>query len=69
MTDRAEQLWDMHLIEQVYYRYCEIIDAKDFDRLDEVFTEDSVGDYRSSNGHLDSGVAAQRLEHPHHLGR
>ena len=56
--DRAAALWDMHLIEQVYYRYCEIIDAKDFDALTEVFTADSVGDYRSSNGILQTGTAA-----------
>jgi 3-phenylpropionate/cinnamic acid dioxygenase small subunit len=50
-------LWDIRAIEQVYFRYCEVIDAKDFDRLSDVFTEDAVGDYRSSNGILQQGLA------------
>jgi 3-phenylpropionate/cinnamic acid dioxygenase small subunit len=50
-------LWDIRAIEQVYFRYCEVIDAKDFDRLDDVFTDDAVGDYRSSNGILQHGLA------------
>jgi len=56
-------LLDLRAIEMVYYRYCEVIDAKDFDRLDEIFTIDAVGDYRSSNGILQQGVAplADRL--------
>lgn len=49
-------LLDLRAIEMVYYRYCEVIDAKDFDRLDEIFTMDAVGDYRSSNGILQQGV-------------
>ena len=57
-SDATQTLWDKHLIEQVYFRYCEVIDAKDFDRLDEVFTLDAVGDYRSANTHLDQGLAS-----------
>jgi 3-phenylpropionate/cinnamic acid dioxygenase small subunit len=62
MSD-LQTLLDLRAIEMVYYRYCEVIDAKDFDRLDEVFTTDAVGDYRSSNGILQQGVAplADRL--------
>lgn len=48
---------DKHAIEQVYNRYCDIIDAKAFDRLDEVFTWDCVGDYRSTNGKIQEGLA------------
>lgn len=40
-------LEDCHAIKQVYIRYCEIVDLKDFDRMVEVFTEDTVGDYTS----------------------
>lgn len=37
-------------IESVYVRYCEIVDTKTFDRMDEVFTEDCVGDYTQALG-------------------
>ena len=37
-------------IQQVYMRYCEIVDAKDFDRMDEVFTADCTGDYTQALG-------------------
>jgi 3-phenylpropionate/cinnamic acid dioxygenase small subunit len=40
------ELQDKNAIEQVYNRYCELIDSKDFDRLDEVFTADTVGEYK-----------------------
>jgi hypothetical protein len=43
-------LMDKHAIEQVYIRYCEIIDAKSFDDLHEVFTEDTIGDYGLPGG-------------------
>jgi 3-phenylpropionate/cinnamic acid dioxygenase small subunit len=49
-------LIDERLIEEVYDRYCDIIDDKDFDRLAEVFTEDCVGDYRNTNGLIQDGV-------------
>lgn len=45
----AEQI-DKDAIAQVYVRYCEIVDSKDFDRMDEVFTEDAVGDYTQALG-------------------
>jgi 3-phenylpropionate/cinnamic acid dioxygenase small subunit len=56
-TDFAAYLEDKHAIEQVYIRYCDIIDQKAFDRLDEVFTQDCVGDYRSTNGKVQEGLA------------
>lgn len=37
-------------IQRVYVRYCEIVDAKDFDRMDEVFTADCTGDYTQALG-------------------
>jgi hypothetical protein len=43
-------LMDKHAIEQVYIRYCEIVDAKSFDDMHEVFTPDCVGDYTHSLG-------------------
>ena len=43
-------LQDKHEIEQIYIRYCELIDAKDFDKLEEVFTPDTYGHYSFSNG-------------------
>jgi 3-phenylpropionate/cinnamic acid dioxygenase small subunit len=57
MMDGPETLWDLRLIEQQYFRYCEIIDAKDFDALEEIFLAEAVQDYRSSNGILQNGVA------------
>lgn len=43
-------LADMRAIEQVYVRYCEIVDTKIFDAMDEVFTEDATGDYTQALG-------------------
>lgn len=43
-------LIDKDAIAQIYIRYCEIVDSKDFDRMDEVFTEDAVGDYTQALG-------------------
>lgn len=37
-------------IEQVYIRYCDLIDDKAFDRLDEVFTHDTIGRYALPGG-------------------
>jgi ketosteroid isomerase-like protein len=45
-----QELNDERDIQRVYCNYCDIIDAKDFDRLTEVFTEDAVQDYRSNLG-------------------
>jgi ketosteroid isomerase-like protein len=58
MTSMSElaTLLDIRAIEQVYFRYCEIIDAKDFGALHEVFTTDAVQDYRTSNGILQDGL-------------
>jgi 3-phenylpropionate/cinnamic acid dioxygenase small subunit len=41
---------DIWAIQQVYYRYCELIDAKDFDKLIEVFTTDTHHDYSQAYG-------------------
>jgi 3-phenylpropionate/cinnamic acid dioxygenase small subunit len=46
MTDFA----DVWAIQQVYIRYCELIDTKDFDRLTEVFTADTHHDYSQAYG-------------------
>lgn len=43
-------LLDLRAIEQVYVRYCEIVDSKQFEAMDEVFVEDAVGDYTQSLG-------------------
>jgi hypothetical protein len=57
VTDFVAYLKDKHEIEQVYIRYCDLIDQKDFASLDEVFTEDCIGDYRSTNGTIQQGLA------------
>ena len=44
----SDFLMDKHDIEQVYIRYCEIVDAKSFDDMHEVFTADTFGDYTDS---------------------
>lgn len=43
-------LIDKDAIEQVYIRYCEIVDSKTFDHMDEVFLDDCVGDYTQALG-------------------
>lgn len=45
-----QYLIDKDAIEQVYIRYCEIVDAKSFDDMHEVFTEDATGDYTQALG-------------------
>jgi len=57
LSDAAALLADELAIEQVYNRYCDIIDRKDFARLNEVFTRDCLGDYRSTNGKIQDGLA------------
>ena len=56
-ADFTAYLEDKHAIEQVYIRYCDLIDQKAFDKLDEVFTEACIGDYRSTNGKVQEGLA------------
>ena len=65
MEHDTATLWDIRAIEQAYFRYCDVIDQKIFERLDEVFLPDAVGDYRSSNGNLHHGLAplVARLNH------
>jgi SnoaL-like domain len=43
-------LADRMAIEQVLVRYCTIVDARDFQRFDEVFTPDAMIDYTQSGG-------------------
>lgn len=43
-------LMDKAAIEQVYVRYCEIVDSKRFDEMHEVFAEDATGDYTQALG-------------------
>jgi 3-phenylpropionate/cinnamic acid dioxygenase small subunit len=52
MNDEREwtTLIEERAIERLLVRYCSIIDAKDFDRLREVFTEDATIDYSSAGG-------------------
>lgn len=45
-----DHLIDQDAITQVYHRYCDIVDAKSFDDMHEVFTEDCVGDYTQALG-------------------
>jgi ketosteroid isomerase-like protein len=56
-VDILATLKDERAIQRVYLRYCDVIDSKDFDRLDEVFTADCVGDYRDSHGTVQEGLA------------
>lgn len=44
------ELIDRQEIEALYVRYCEIVDTKTFDRMDEIFTADCVGDYSQALG-------------------
>ena len=55
--DILKQLQDRHEIEQTVYRWCEIVDTKDFDNLHDVFTEGAIGDYTETNGKLMHGLA------------
>lgn len=50
MTDLLATLADERAIVAVYQRYCDLVDAKDFDKLDEVFTAETVGDYTQAMG-------------------
>jgi len=52
-------LIDERAIQHVYMRYCDIVDAKSFDRLDEVFTRDTRGDYTQALG---PGVVTEGLD-------
>ena len=45
-----QTLIDKDAIAQIYVRYCEIVDAKSFDDMHEVFTEDATGDYTQALG-------------------
>lgn len=45
-----QDLVDERAIRLLYCHYCDVIDAKDFDRLTEIFTEDAYQDYRQTLG-------------------
>lgn len=57
-ADGLARLLDERAIERVYVRYCELVDAKDFARLGEVFTPDTRGDYTQALG---EGVVTEGL--------
>jgi ketosteroid isomerase-like protein len=57
VDDVLRALEDERLIKRVYLRYCDVIDAKDYDALSEVFTADCVGDYSNTNGIVQEGLA------------
>lgn len=62
-------LEDVHAIEQIYVRYCELVDAKQFDRLGDVFTPDTRHDYtRSLPGVFVEGLAPLIASMHHNLG-
>lgn len=44
-------------VHRVYLDYCDVIDEKRFDDLDQVFTPDCVGDYRDTQGVVIEGLA------------
>jgi 3-phenylpropionate/cinnamic acid dioxygenase small subunit len=46
MSDTA----DRAAIEEILVRYCTIVDARDFQRFDEIFTPDAIIDYTASGG-------------------
>ena len=53
MDDVLRVLEDERLIKRVYLRYCDVIDAKDYDALSEVFTRiDPDGDTASGHVHF-----------------
>ena len=43
-------LGDIRAIEQLYVRYCELVDGKQFDAMEEIFAEDAPGDYSQALG-------------------
>ncbi|MDT5027219.1 MAG: hypothetical protein QOE61_3645 [Micromonosporaceae bacterium] len=62
-------LGDEHEIKQVYHRYCDVIDSKVFEDLDQVFTADCIGDYRDTFGVVQKGLAPLRTHLNANLGR
>jgi 3-phenylpropionate/cinnamic acid dioxygenase small subunit len=60
-------LQDKHAIEQVYIRYCELIDAKNFDGLGDVFTADTIGEYKGYNN-VTRSLAELLVAMHHNLG-
>ena len=52
-------LIDERAIQRVYMLYCDLVDTKDFDRLGEVFTDDTHHDYTQALG---EGVITDGVE-------
>ncbi len=50
MSMTLQQLSDRFEIQDLLVEYCHIIDQQQFDRLDEVFTEDAFIDYTAMGG-------------------
>ena len=50
MTYDIEQIGAKLAIQDLCFRYAQIIDANEFDKLDEVFTEDAFIDYSAMGG-------------------
>ncbi len=50
MTYTLEEISAKLEIQDLLYRYAQLIDAKEFDKLDEVFTEDAYIDYTALGG-------------------
>jgi 3-phenylpropionate/cinnamic acid dioxygenase small subunit len=70
MNAALQQLIDERAIEQIYVRYCELVDGKDFDRLGEVFAPDTRGDYSQALGEgvVTEGLPALIAAMYHNLG-
>lgn len=51
-------LMDKDAIAQVYHRYCDIVDSKTFDAMDEVFTADCVATIRRRSAPVSSALTA-----------
>lgn len=54
-----QTLIDERAIERIYMLYCDLVDGKAFDRLGEVFTADTRGDYTQALG---PGVVTEGLD-------
>lgn len=66
--DPLQHLLECQAIQQAYIRYCELIDHdKQFDRMTEVFTADTRGEYAQYNNVV-SGVDTLIASMHHNLG-
>ncbi len=51
--DALQSLIDERDITAVYHRYCDIIDAREYDRLGEVYTDDCQRNYTQPDGSIE----------------